>query len=85
MWNDGALDAARKIDGPSDWSKADRLKARPTHSIIDRTAQPSSEGIIAYGRNGDCVWMNQAAVWMLGLENADSLVGRLNLRSHSRV
>lgn len=85
MWTDREFYAAQKLEQSSSWLKANRLADRPAHSIIDRTAQCSSQGIIAYGRNGDCVWMNQAAVRMLGLESATSLVGSLNLRCHSWV
>ena len=59
--------------------------AQVVHRLIEQAALLSAEGIISFDRNGDCIWMNHAAIRMLRLSDATSMVGRLNLWRHATV
>ena len=59
------------------------LTTRLTCELVERAARHSREPAIAFDSQGDCVWLNLAALGVLGLEDATPAIGRLNLRRHA--
>ena len=59
------------------------LTTRLTCELVERAARHSREPAIAFDSQGNCIWLNQAALGVLGLEDATSAVGRLNVRRHT--